>query len=143
MTVNQISVFLENTPGQLLKLTKTLENNNIDIRALSLADAKDFGIARIIVDDPYACTQALKVDGYVASLTPVIAVEMPDKPGSFAGLLNVISEAGINLEYTYAFSAQKKDSAYMILRADKPEELAQVLGANNFIVMRASEMNKI
>lgn len=143
MTVNQISVFLENTPGELLKLTKTLENNNIDIRALSLADARDFGIARIIVDDPYSCTQALKNDGYVSSLTPVIAVEMPDKPGAFAGLLNVVAQADINLEYTYAFTAQKKDSAYMILRADKPEELAKVLGANNFIVIRAAEIAKI
>lgn len=143
MTVNQISVFLENMPGELLKLTKVLKKNNIDIRALSLADARDFGIARIIVADSYACTQALKDEGYVSSLTPVIAVEMPDKPGAFSDLLDVIAKSNINLEYTYAFTSQKKDSAYMILRSDKPDELARVLGANNFIVIRSDEISKI
>lgn len=81
MTAKQISVFLENKPGQLVELAKTLNQNNIDMRALSLADTKDFGIVRLIVDDPYKTACVLKEAGYISSITPVLAIEIPDEPG--------------------------------------------------------------
>ena len=95
MTVKQISVFLENRPGALAEFTKILEKSSIDLRALSLAESEDFGIVRVIVDDPFNTIQILKEEGYVCSITKVIAVEIEDKPGALASLLNM---PGVNKE---------------------------------------------
>lgn len=128
MTVKQISVFLENKPGQLTEFTKLLEQNHIDMRAMALADAEDFGILRIIVDDAYATACVLKEAGYVFSITPVLAVEMPDRPGSLVEILEALGRNGVNLEYAYAFIARKKDVAYMILRVADNDKAIEVLG---------------
>ena len=90
MTVKQISVFLENRPGALAEFTKILEMSSIDLRALSLAESEDFGIVRVIVDDPYKTIRILKEEGYICSVTKVIAVEIADKPGSLVKMLNVL-----------------------------------------------------
>lgn len=127
MTVKQISVFVENKPGQLSEFTKLLEKNNIDLRALSIADTEDFGILRVIVDDSYKTVCMLKEEGYVCSVTPVLAVEIPDRPGSLVGVLDALADGGVNLEYTYAFLARKKNSAYMIFRVTDNERAAEVL----------------
>ena len=120
MTVKQISVFLENRPGALAEFTKILEMSSIDLRALSLAESEDFGIVRVIVDDPYKTIRILKEEGYICSVTKVIAVEIADKPGSLVKMLNVLGDNNVNLEYSYAFLAKKANSAFMILRvADK------------------------
>ncbi len=130
MTAKQISVFLENKPGQLVELAKTLNQNNIDMRALSLADTKDFGIVRLIVDDPYKTACVLKEAGYISSITPVLAIEIPDEPGSLMQVLSLLGENGLNLEYTYAFTARKKDCAYMILRMADNDKAVEVLNKN-------------
>lgn len=117
MSVNQISVFLENKPGTLNKMTKILAEHEIDMRALSLAETKDFGIARIIVDDTLAATTVLKEADFVASLTPVLAFDIPDEPGGLAKLLDIFTSAGVNIEYMYAFLGGKNVSnATMIFR---------------------------
>ena len=127
MTVNQISVFMENTPGQLLEFTKLLEQHNIDLRALSLAEAEDFGILRVIVDDSYKTVRMLKGEGYVCSVTQVLAVEIPDQPGALVKILTVLGDSGVNLEYMYAFLGRKKDSAFMIFRVPDNDYAVKVL----------------
>ncbi|HIU36566.1 MAG TPA: ACT domain-containing protein [Candidatus Fimenecus excrementigallinarum] len=127
MTINQISVFLENRPGQLAEFTKLLEENQIDMRAMTIAESQDFGILRLVVDDPYKTVSVVKEAGYICAVTPVLAVEIPDKPGSLVGMLAKLGEGGVNLEYTYAFTARKKDAAYMALRVNDPEKAAKLL----------------
>ena len=130
MTVKQISVFLENRPGALAEFTKILELSSIDLRALSLAESEDFGIVRVIVDDPYKTIRILKEEGYICSVTKVIAVEIADKPGSLVKMLNVLGDNNVNLEYSYAFLAKKANSAFMILRVADNEKAIKVLTQN-------------
>lgn len=127
MTIKQISVFVENEPGRLAELTKILNENKIDMRALSLAETKDFGIIRLITDDAYNTVRVLKEDGYICSVTKVLAVAIADEPGSLYKVLAVLGENGINVEYTYAFTARMKDTAYMILRVGDNEKAVEVL----------------
>lgn len=130
MTINQISVFLENTPGQLAEFTRLLEKVQIDMRALSIAETQDFGILRLIVDDPYKTVSVVKDAGYICSITPVLAVEITDKPGSLVKMLTALSGGGVNIEYTYAFTARKKDMAYMVLRVNDSDKAVRVLMQN-------------
>ena len=130
MTVKQISVFLENRPGALAEFTKILEMSSIDLRALSLAESEDFGIVRVIVDDPYKTIRILKEEGYICSVTKVIAVEIADKPGSLVKMLNVLGDNNVNLEYSYAFLAKKANSAFMILRVADNDKAIKVLTQN-------------
>ena len=117
MTVNQISVFLENKPGTLTSMTSLLAKNNIDMRALSLAETNDFGIVRIIVDDVYNAVTVLRDGGFVHKLTPVLAVMIPDEPGGLDRVLAVLTEVGVNVEYMYAFlGGGDVKHAYMIFR---------------------------
>lgn len=127
MTVQQISVFLENKPGGLAEFAKALSDNNINMRAMCIAETPDFGILRIIVDDVYNTMCTMKEAGYICSATKVLAVEIPDKPGSLLNTLTVLGESGINLEYSYAFTTSKKDVAYMILRVNDNEKAAEAL----------------
>lgn len=127
MTVKQISVFLENKPGKLAEFTDVLSENNVDMRALSLAEAEDFGIARIIVNDVYKASTVLKDAGYVFSITKVLAVEMPDEPGALSRVIRVLGENEVNLEYMYAFTTKKKGLAYMILRVEDNQKAIEVL----------------
>ena len=130
MTVKQMSVFLENRPGALAEFTKILEMSSIDLRALSLAESEDFGIVRVIVDDPYKTIRILKEEGYICSVTKVIAVEIADKPGSLVKMLNVLGDNNVNLEYSYAFLAKKANSAFMILRVADNDKAIKVLTQN-------------
>ena len=117
MSIKQISVFLENKPGKLKNMTGVLAQAGIDMRALSLAETKDFGIARIIVDDVFEAVNVLKDADFVASLTSVLAVAVPDEPGGLDKLLQIFSDAQVNIEYMYAFLGSKDTKhAYMIFR---------------------------
>ena len=127
MTVKQISVFVENKAGKLAELTEYLHENDVDMRALSIAEAQDFGIVRMIVDDAYKTSCTLKEAGYVASITPVLAVEMPDEPGSLFHILKLLGDGGVNLEYMYAFLTRKADTAYMVLRVENNEKAIEIL----------------
>ena len=127
MAINQISVFLENKPGQLAEFTRLLEQNQIDMRALSIAETQDFGILRLIVDDPYDTVNVAKDAGYICAVTPVLAIEIPDKPGSLVKMLSALGETGINVEYTYAFLTRKKDVAYMVFRVNDPDKASEAL----------------
>ena len=130
MSVRQISIFLQNTKGRLAEVTRLLAARKINIRALSLADTADFGVLRIIVNDPDACLAALKESGIVAQETEVLAVEIEDRPGGLERVLAVLDAAGLNVEYMYAYVEKAKDNAIMICRIDDRERAARVLVEN-------------
>ena len=128
MSLNQISVFLENKPGRLQALTDILAGKNVNMRALSLAEASDFGIVRIIADDLDAASAVLKDEGYIYTITKVVGVAIPDEPGGLNNVLKILSEGGVNVEYMYAFLARKStDHAYMIFHVQDAEKAAAAL----------------
>ncbi|MBR5479754.1 MAG: amino acid-binding protein [Clostridia bacterium] len=127
MTIYQISVFIENKQGRLTEIVKTLSTNGIDIRALSVADTTDFGILRIIVNDPEAAIKVLKAEGVTVSKTQVIGVSFDDKTGALTNVLELLSNAGISVEYAYAFITHSKNNASVILRVEQVEEAIKVL----------------
>lgn len=143
MTVKQISVFLENKPGQLVELTDILSAHQIDMRALSIADTKDFGILRLIVDDPDKTAEVLKAAECVFSVAPVLAVEIADEPGSLSKILHILSDHGVNLEYTYAFITRRAQSAYMILRVEDNETTAAILAGRGVKLATQDELYRL
>ncbi len=144
MSVKQISVFLENKPGVLHTMTEVLARNNIDMRALSLAETTDFGIVRIIVDDVYTATTVLKDEGFVHSVTPVLGVAIPDEPGGLSRVTAVLADAQINVEYMYAFLGGKNvDHAYMIFRVQDLKAAASALAAKGVRCIDQEEIDKL
>lgn len=121
MGVKQISVFLENRKGRLLAVTECLGANGINMRALSLADTSDFGILRMIVNDPEAAITALKGCHFTVSSHEVIAVQVPDTPGGFNSVLKVMGKANVNVEYSYAFCQGDGAYALVVFRVDDQE----------------------
>ncbi|MCI5479978.1 MAG: ACT domain-containing protein [Lachnospiraceae bacterium] len=140
MTIKQLSVFVENKPGKLAEFTKLLSEHGIDMRALSIAETPDFGILRVIVDDPYQTTCVLKDADYIFSITPVIAVAIPDEPGSLSRIVDILGAGGINVEYTYAFITRNKDLAYMIFRVENNEKAIDVLTKNGVKLVAEDEL---
>ena len=143
MSNKQISVFLENTPGSLYGMTGALAQNNVDMRALSLAETKDFGIARIIVDDLYAATTVLKEAGFVHSITPVLGVAIPNTPGGLNKVLQVLTNAKVNVEYMYAFLGAEKSQACMIFRVEDVQEAAEALAERGIHAISQEEMERL
>jgi ACT domain-containing protein len=127
MQIKQLSVFVENKPGRLAEITEVLAVANVDIRAISVADTSDFGILRVIVDKPNEAVTALKTSGMTVSLTDVIAIGIDDQPGSFAKYIRALADAGLAIEYMYAFVSRDKGKAYIIIRADQGDKASQVL----------------
>ena len=144
MSVQQISVFLENKPGTLKKMTGVLAANNIDLRATSLAETKDFGIARLIVDDAISAINTLKEHDFVASLTPVLAIEIPDEAGGLDKLLDKFTDESVNIEYMYAFSGGKSvNSAYMIFRVANTQAAEAKLTSAGVKILTQEEIASI
>ena len=144
MSIKQISVFVENKPGALYGLTGVLAQNGVDLRALSLAETSEFGIVRIIVDNLYQAATVLKDASYVHSLTPVVGVAIPDVPGGLNKVLQVLTDARVNVEYMYAFLGGKDvDHAYMIFRVEDPAAAAAALTARGIRVVEQEEMDNL
>ena len=140
MKVEQISVFLENKPGTLEHATRVLKEANINIRTLSVAETVDFGILRLIVNDVEKAHKVLKDSGFRVSKTPVVAVEVPDKPGGLHSIMEVISKEGINVEYLYAFVEKSGQNAIIIFRFDNPEKAIEVLLKHKFTVVPGAQL---
>lgn len=142
MTLNQLSVFIENKPGSLANLANVLREHGIDIRALSLADVQDYGILRIIVEDVYKTSEVLKNASYVFKITPVLGVPLKDSAGGLADVLDILGENKINIEYLYAFVGRQRDRAYVILRiSDREiEHATKVLGNNGYTPIEPSDI---
>ena len=140
MTIKQLSVFVENRPGKLVEALETLADVQIDLRALSLADTADFGILRAIVDKPDQAVDHLSQAGFLVKTNEVLAVVVGDKPGGLAGVIRILSEAGVNIEYTYAFVAHSRDKAYVILRVDNNEAAIKILKMSDISLLTEKEM---
>ncbi len=140
MKVEQISVFLENKPGTLEHATRVLKDANINIRTLSVAETVDFGILRLIVNDVEKANKVLKDAGFRVSKTPVVAVEVPDKPGGLHSIMEMVSKEEINVEYLYAFVEKSGENAVIIFRFDNPEKAIEVLSKNKFTVIPGEKL---
>lgn len=143
MAVKQISVFVENRSGGLASITKSLSDAGVNIRALSISETSDFGILRMIVDDVYAAGNALKENGHVYSITDVLAVAGEDKPGSIAKIFSVLADAGLSLDYAYAFFAKRQELAYMIIKVADMKLAKQVLKENGIPIVKEEDIAKL
>lgn len=143
MKVKQISVFIENRSGRLREVAAILGKNSINIRALSLADTSDYGILRLIVDNPDKARQVLKSENFTLSETDVIAVEISDKPGGLAHVLNILGDSGINVEYMYAFVEKSSKNAVVIFRIENIDNSISVLKEHGVNILTNEEIGKI
>ena len=140
MKIHQLSLFLENKPGQLTEPCRLLAQAGINIRTLNLADTEEFGILRLIVSDWQTGARLLEEAGYVVNVTEVVAVEVPDRPGGLAELLAVFDKTEINIEYMYAFTFGRGDTAVMIFRFDKPDAAIERLQLAGNIIVGSTEV---
>jgi len=141
--IKQISIFVENKPGRLLDVVEILGNSNIDIKAISLADSSDFGIVRLICENPESAYEVINNSGFTASLTEVLAIAISDKPGSLAKVLRALKESDVNIEYMYGFSAKTKDHAVMIIKVSNLEETIKCCISNNVQVLSENDISSI
>ena len=140
MCIHQISVFLENRTGQLAEITQLLAKNGVDIRAFSIAETTDYGLARMIVSDAQKASAVLLQHGDILSMTPVWAVEVPDRPAGLAELLAVLAQYNISVEYMYSLFTHKDGYAYMVLRISDEESLSKALQAHDIKVVGMEEL---
>ena len=144
MSVNQISAFLENRPGTMREFTQVLAENRIDMNAFFLVEADAFGIARLIVDDVEKTTEILRDAGYICSLTPVVAVSIPDEPGGLDQVLEVLQKAGVNIEYMYAFlGGPNVDHAYMVFRVEDEAAAEKALVDAGIRIVDQNEISEL
>ncbi|MDD5066406.1 MAG: ACT domain-containing protein [bacterium] len=137
MSIQQISVFLENKKGRLAEVTELLSGSGINIRALALADTTDFGVLRMIVNDYKKCQDILKKHGFIVRLTDVIGVEVEDRPGGLNRVMQLFNSNNVNIEYMYAFVEKKKDNAVVVFRIDDMEKAKKVLKENKINIFSA------
>ena len=141
MTIEQLSVFVENAPGRLLEVLEILRDAGIDMRALSIADTEQFGVLRLIVDNPPQAAASLGKAGYVVSITPVLAVNLEDAPGSLVKMVRLLADAAISIEYLYAFAARKKNRAYVVFRVADNARAEAVLEAGGVQAAGSEEIH--
>jgi len=140
MTIKQLSIFVENQPGKLVEALEILAGAGIDLRALALADTADFGILRLIVDKTEDALRVLQEAGYLVKTSEVIPVSVGDKPGGLVSALRILANAGVDVEYTYAFVAHSHDKAYVILRVNDNDAAAKALTEGGVSLLTAEEM---
>lgn len=144
MKVKQISVFLENRSGRLAEVTHVLGDKGLNIRALSLADTSDFGILRMIIDHPDDAYMELKERHYTVQETEVVTLEVADQPGGLAGVLELLYQNNINVEYLYAFPERDSvDKALMVFRFDDNDRAIALMQQNGIKIMEASRVYTI
>jgi hypothetical protein len=140
MKVEQITIFLENKPGGLEKVTKILKDAPINIRTLAVADTSDFGIVRLIVNNVELATKVLKESGFTVSRTTVVAVEVPDRPGGLHSILEVLAKENINIAYMYAFVEKSGENAVMLFRFDQQDAAIDVLLKNGITILPGEKL---
>ncbi len=143
MSLKQLTIFVENKKGALVNVTKTLADNNVNLRALSIADTQDFGILRLIVNDNDIATKALQDAGYMVNTTEVVGVKIGDQPGKLSKALEVLDEANINMEYLYAFMARTEKHAYVVLRVADNDAAEKALENAGFHMITDADVDKL
>ena len=142
MRIRQISIFLENRPGQLSTICRDLADAGINIATLSLADTADFGIVRMIVDDHEKAKSVLAEKGHVVNVREVIAVCVPDRPGGMAEVMQVLDKAGVNIEYSYAFAFHKGEKAVLVFRFSDNNKAESALKAAGYTTLGENEVSE-
>ena len=142
MTIKQVSVFVENKQGKLLDIIALLGKSGVDLRAMSIADTADFGVLRLICDNPYKAQEVLTSANCIVTINEVIGVAVPDSPGGLSSVLEILTDAGLSIEYIYAFITHNKDQAYIILRLDDNERATEILKKNNIPLLTTNDVVK-
>ena len=142
MFIDQISVFLANQTGRLADVTKVLARESIDIRAMSLAEAEEYGVLRMIVDRPTLAVEKLREAGVAVRVTPVIAAKFGDEPGAVANVLTILNDAGVSVTYAYAFISPVGGGACVVLRTEDCGKAAAVLNENGIELMKSEDIHK-
>jgi len=140
MKLNQLSLFLENRPGRLIEPTRLLAAEGINVMTLCLADTAEFGILRLIVQDPERAARVLDEGGWAVTVTEVVAVEVQDQPGGLAEVLEAFEQGGLNVEYVYAFTLRREDRAILVFRFQEPDQAISVLEASGHKVVDAERL---
>lgn len=143
MSINQLTVFVENKQGAMVSITDTLAKNNVNMRALSIAETQDFGILRLIVNDEKLAYETLSEAGYLIKITEVVGVKIGDAPGKLTAALGVLDEAKINVEYLYAFMARTEKHAYVVLRVEDNAAAESALEAAGFHLITEADICKL
>ena len=141
--LKQLTVFVENKQGTLVDITDTLATNGVNLRALSIADTQDFGLLRLIVNDNDTASAALQEKGYILKITEVIGVKIGDQPGKLSKALSVLAEAGVNVEYLYAFMARTERHAYVVLRPTDNAAAEKALEDAGFHLITDADLEKL
>lgn len=142
MTLKQLSVFLENKPGALSGPCRALAKAGINILTFALADTQQFGILRLVVHEWEQAKKVLEQQGCAVRVTDVVALEVPDRPGGLADVLEVLEQAHINVEYMYAFTAKQNGQGLLLFRFDKPEAAVTALRAKKMNTVSTSDLFK-
>lgn len=135
MGIKQLSVFVENSKGKLADCLKILGDAKVDIRAMSIADTRDFGILRIIVSDSEKALEALKKAEFIVSVNEVIGIAVGDEPGALAKVALTLSQKDVNIEYVYAFITASKEFAYVVIRVEDNEKCIEILKENSIRIL--------
>ena len=143
MAVKQISIFVENKEGRIKKAIDTLAKENINIRALSIADTTKYGILRLIVSDNEKAIEALEKDNFIVKENEVIILAVPDEPNGLNSTLEVFDEKGINLEYLYAFVSSKTDEAIVVMRLENMEKAIEALDESNVKILDEDDIKNL
>ena len=143
MAIKQLTVLVENRQGTVVSVTETLSAHNINIRALSIAETEEFGILRLIVNDEATAEKILTEEGYLIKITDIVGVKIGDAPGKLSAALKVLNEAGINVEYLYAFMARTERHAYVVLRVENNADAESALEAAGFHLITEADVNKL
>jgi len=143
MAIRQLTIFVQNRQGAIVSITEALAANQINIRALSIAETEDFGILRLIVNDEETAQKTLSDAGYLIKVTEVVGVKIGDAPGKLTGALEVLDKAGINLEYLYAFMARTEKHAYVVLRVEDNAAAEAALEAAGYHLITDADICKL
>jgi hypothetical protein len=141
--IKQISLFVENRPGRMAKVSKTLSDAGVNIRAMTIAEAGDFGVIRMVVDNPDKGYKVLHDSGFTVSSTDVLAVEMKDTPGGLYEIVDTLGANKINVDYAYAFVTAKAERAMLILRVDDLPKAKQALSGKGVKIATKDEIQEI
>jgi len=140
MRIKQLSLFLENRNGSVNAVCQVLKQNNINIKTLSLADTQQFGILRLLVQNPEECKSILEKSGFVVKVTEVLALLVPDHPGGLADILAILDRHQLSIEYMYAFTFGREDQAVIVFRFENPELAVKELKHEPITILRAEEL---
>lgn len=143
MAIKQLTIFVQNKKGTVVPVTKILAENNVNLRALSIAETNDFGILRLIVDEEETAEKALREAGYLLKVIDVVGVKIGDQPGKLSSALEVLDHADINVEYLYAFMTRTEKHAYVVLRVEDNAAAEEILTDAGFHMITKADINKL